>query len=144
VALIVVAVVLQAGCAGPEAVQGNKAAERSGTLIGPAGGTIELHDGDRLVSVVVPPDALVGFLFITVERTVDEVPGALGSTYDIGPSGTRFDKPVLVTITSSERGRTPLQPRYRLATRSSDENSNWELLEPAARTPGRSLDGPRT
>lgn len=67
--------------------------------VGPAGGTVSGPNGTR---VVVPAGALSAPVVITITPTAARPlpPGmqGLGSTYDLGPTGTSFALPVTVTL----------------------------------------------
>lgn len=80
-------------------------------IIGRNGGTITAQKGN--ISVSIPPGALRGNKRITVapnksDVTIDLKPGTprdaflLDAAYDLGPPGTRFLKPVQVTIGLSQ------------------------------------------
>lgn len=70
-----------------------------GSLIGAAGGTVTSADGN--VSVVIPAGALAQPTPITIAPAAIIPASAVvvaGSAYNLGPSGTQFAQPVMVTI----------------------------------------------
>ncbi len=75
-----------AGAIGPVAAQ----------TIGATGGTITSADG--ALTVAVPPGALGTDLKITVQEITAPAPGAIGKTYEIGPTGTQFEMPVTLSF----------------------------------------------
>lgn len=62
-------------------------------VIGPAGGAVKSPDG--LFELVVPSGALVKTILFSVTPT-SAPPGNLGPAYDIGPTGTVFEKEVIL------------------------------------------------
>jgi hypothetical protein len=62
--------------------------------IGPAGGTVGLG----ALTITIPPDALDRTVTISITPTTPPVPGSIGQTYEIGPTGTTFLKPVTIAI----------------------------------------------
>jgi hypothetical protein len=64
--------------------------------IGAAGGQVTTSDGD--LSIVVPAGALAKDTVITVEEVPAPASGAIGKTYEIGPTGTQFLAPVTLSL----------------------------------------------
>ena len=64
--------------------------------IGAMGGTVTSADG--ALTVAVPPGALGTDLKITVQEISAPEPGAIGKTYEIGPTGTQFEMPVTLSF----------------------------------------------
>ena len=64
--------------------------------IGAMGGTVTSADG--ALTVAVPPGALGTDLKITVQEITAPAPGAIGKTYEIGPTGTQFEMPVTLSF----------------------------------------------
>ena len=75
-----------AGCGG-----GNAPA-----VIGPAGGVVTSNDSKA--SVMIPAGALSQQTKITVNAVPSTPTGNIGTAYEVGPSGTTFDKPVTISI----------------------------------------------
>lgn len=71
--------------------------------VGPEGGTLRCGEEDGL-RIMIPEGALTE----PVEITVDVEPardGSVGPVYEIGPSGTRFARPVTLELSLGEAGR---------------------------------------
>jgi hypothetical protein len=68
----------------------------SSTTIGPAGGSIRSDDG-RL-TLRVPAGALSQPVALSVQTATNDAPNAVGSGYQILPSGTAFAKKALLTL----------------------------------------------
>ena len=68
----------------------------STTVIGAAGGTAE--SPDKKAELTIPAGALPADVTITITAAAKSPPGNVGPAYDIGPDGTKFTKPVTLTI----------------------------------------------
>jgi hypothetical protein len=66
--------------------------------IGANGGTFGV-DG---ITVSVPPGALDHDITISITPIDPPVPGALGQAFEIGPTGTHFSQPILITFAYSD------------------------------------------
>src|SRR5947209_8192135 len=64
--------------------------------IGAMGGSSTSADG--ALTVAVPAGALGTDLEISVEEIASPAPGAIGKTYEIGPTGTQFEMPVTLSF----------------------------------------------
>ncbi len=62
--------------------------------IGTRGGTVE--SANESVTVMIPAGALASEVELTITEVADPVGGALGTVYEIGPTGTEFAVPVSV------------------------------------------------
>ena len=65
-------------------------------LVGPSGGALSSSDGNLAVSI--PPGALPADVTITTEPATAPAQGAVGTVYEIGPTGTQFAMPVTLTL----------------------------------------------
>lgn len=65
--------------------------------IGPAGGTVSSPDGQA--RLVVPPNALSDMVAMTITPVGTPPAGAVGTVYDIRPSGTQLSPPATLTLT---------------------------------------------
>ncbi len=96
------------GCPGPvPAVPGE-------AEIGPAGGAVQSVDGR--VTLDVPAGALDRSVRLYVRLGGTSVPGTVGPTYDIGPSGTAFAAPATVTFVVDDVFDVDELGRARVAT----------------------------
>ncbi len=64
--------------------------------IGATGGNLSSTDG--VLTVSIPSGALDANTVIRVEEIPAPVPGAIGKTYEIGPTGTQFKSPVTLSF----------------------------------------------
>jgi hypothetical protein len=64
--------------------------------VGPSGGQVATSDG--ALTVTVPAGALPANTHITITEIQSPAPGAIGKTYDIGPTGTQFPVPVTLSF----------------------------------------------
>jgi hypothetical protein len=64
--------------------------------VGPAGGALTSSDG--ALTVTVPAGALSADVNLTIAPEASPPAGAIGTTYDIGPSGTNFAMPVTIRL----------------------------------------------
>jgi hypothetical protein len=109
-----------------------------GAPVGPQGGTLSLDGGD--VTVVVPQGAVRGDVVITADPVPASQEGTLGA-YDFGPDGTRFEKPITITLPypASLQGVSAAD----LALYWKDETTgNWlPLQNPVVNTQERTVSG---
>jgi len=115
---------LLAACASDDPAADPKDDPPAGTAIGADGGEVSSADG--LVAVTFPPGALSESTTITVEPSATSSPGALGPTYELGPSGLSFPEPVEVVFSfdTADLGDVDLAD-LRVATLGPD---GWEPL----------------
>jgi hypothetical protein len=66
------------------------------TMVGPTGGMASSSDGQ--LEVTIPAGALPANVAITVQAASAPATGALGTVFDIGPTGTQFATPVTMTF----------------------------------------------
>ena len=64
--------------------------------VGPLGGIVGSLDTD--VHLQIPEGALGQRVTITIAPTLAAIPGAIGTAYEIGPTGTTFAQPVTLTF----------------------------------------------
>jgi hypothetical protein len=64
--------------------------------VGPAGGQVSANGGR--VRLTIPPGALAMDKDITIAQINSPASGNVGPVYDIGPSGTQFAQPVLISL----------------------------------------------
>jgi hypothetical protein len=86
---------LAAGCSSGASKNVNEGQPAS-KVVGTSGGTVASTDGT--VAVVLPPGALAGNVTITVAPAEPPSVGAIGTTYEIGPTGTQFAMPVTMKL----------------------------------------------
>ncbi|HXU04737.1 MAG TPA: hypothetical protein VN903_27430 [Polyangia bacterium] len=65
-------------------------------LVGPSGGAVSSSDGNLAVNI--PAGALPADVTITTEPAAAPATGAVGTVYEIGPTGTQFAMPVTLTL----------------------------------------------
>src|SRR5438552_4693684 len=65
-------------------------------MVGPSGGALTSSDGQ--LAVDIPAGALTGAVTITTEPAAAPAAGAVGTVYEIGPTGTQFAMPVTLTL----------------------------------------------
>jgi hypothetical protein len=63
--------------------------------VGAVGGTLTTPDG---VAIEIPAGALAAETTVTVTRTGPPTQGTVGSTYELGPDGTKFAQAVTLTL----------------------------------------------
>src|SRR4051794_28629791 len=66
------------------------------TVVGMSGGALMSSDGNLAVNI--PAGALPGNVTITTEPAAAPAEGAVGTVYEIGPTGTQFAMPVTLTL----------------------------------------------
>ena len=93
-------------------------------LVGPSGGALSSSDGNLAVSI--PPGALGADVTITTEPATAPATGAVGTVYEIGPTGTQFAMPVTLTLhyDAAELG-SAAESSLRVATYA---GGSWQLL----------------
>jgi hypothetical protein len=64
--------------------------------VGTAGGTVTTSDG--ALAIRIPAGALAGNTTITVQSASAQAAGAIGTVYEIGPTGTQFASPVTLSF----------------------------------------------
>ncbi|MFZ5467895.1 MAG: hypothetical protein ACOZIN_00545 [Myxococcota bacterium] len=74
---------------------GNAPGEATGS-VGPRGGTVCVED--RRICLDVPSGALENEVGFRIQLSSTPAPGAIGDTWDIGPTGTTFLSPARVAI----------------------------------------------
>ncbi len=102
------------------------ACSNEGVTIGPRGGTIVSNDGR--FSLEVPAGALSREVDITIAEadcTTMDLPGAIGSCYQLGPRGTGFLHPATVTYEIDEELDGLAADSLALSVR---HNADWNLL----------------
>src|SRR3954454_24489519 len=65
-------------------------------MVGPSGGAVSSSDGKLAVNI--PAGALPADVTITTEPAAAPAMGAVGTVYEIGPTGTQFTMPVTLTL----------------------------------------------
>lgn len=91
-ARVVAALTLSVLACKPDAVEPPPAPQ----IIGGAGGTA--RSGDGRLSMTLPAGAVASDLGITVQAMAAAPAGAVGTAFEIGPSGTQFLTPATVTL----------------------------------------------
>ncbi len=66
------------------------------TVVGMTGGAVTSSDGK--LALAIPAGAVGGNVTITTEPATPPAAGAVGTVYEIGPSGTQFAMPVTLTL----------------------------------------------
>lgn len=97
---LVLAVLLLTACGGGGGGGKEPPPGGGGQVIGSNGGTKTSDDGKA--SVEIPPDALSEEKAITVAPASNPPNGNIGTAYEFGPSGTKFAKPVTITLKYNE------------------------------------------
>src|SRR6478609_11061013 len=85
-----------AGCGGGGSNQHPGGGMPTMKMVGPAGGAVSSSDGKLAVSI--PAGALPADVNVTTEPVEAPAAGAVGTTYEIGPTGTQFAMPVTLTL----------------------------------------------
>jgi hypothetical protein len=97
--------------------------EMTSTPVGTTGGTASSSDGS--LKVVIPAGALPSNLTVTVEPAASPG-GELGTTYEIGPTGTQFAMPVTLTLDYAGIALNgTAESSLRVATHTA---SGWQIL----------------
>ena len=84
------------GCGGGSNQQPPGGAMPTTQMVGPSGGAVSSSDGNLAVSI--PAGALPADVTITTEAAAAPAAGAVGTVYEIGPTGTQFAMPVTLTL----------------------------------------------
>jgi hypothetical protein len=117
---------LAAGCGGghPPAATGPTAS----AVVGTAGGTVMTADG--ALKVAIPAGALPADVTVTVTPTSAPGGGAVGTVYEIGPTGTQFSSPVTLSLHyDSANLNGASEGSLRVATFA---GGSWQILAGAA------------
>ena len=93
--------VVLAGCGGGGGGGGGAGGHPPGgmptaTVVGMTGGAVTSSDGK--LALAIPAGAVGGNVTITTEPATPPAAGAVGTVYEIGPSGTQFAMPVTLTL----------------------------------------------
>src|SRR5262245_59600406 len=88
--------VVAAACSSSETNTTGPGTSTGQGTVGPSGGQVATSDG--VLTVNVPAGALAGDTNITIIEIASPAAGAVGKTYEIGPSGTQFSAPVTLTF----------------------------------------------
>jgi len=93
-------------------------------VVGTAGGMVESADG--ALQVAIPAGALPSDVMMTIEAASAPGNGAVGTVYEIGPTGTQFAMPVTLTFDYSAVALNGTPPSaLRVATFASGD---WQVL----------------
>lgn len=139
VAAVAGLVPLLAACPGlaPPGPSGGGSA--GGTVIGSGGGTS--HSADGLAVLDVPAGALAADVTVTFAPTAKPLYGSVAAAFDIGPTGTTFQKDATLTL-----GYDPAQlpagvtaPQLAVAE---DVNGSWVMLPTSAGAAPNTLSAP--
>ena len=84
------------GCGGGGSSQPTPGGMPTMTMVGPSGGSVSSTDGNLAVNI--PAGALPADVTITTEPAEAPAAGAVGTVYEIGPTGTQFAMPVTLTL----------------------------------------------
>jgi hypothetical protein len=117
---------LAAGCGGGHqpAVTGPTAS----AVVGTSGGTVMTADG--ALTVAIPAGALAADITVTVTPVSSPGGGALGTVYEIGPTGTQFSSPVTLLLHYDSGNLNGVsEGSLRVATFAA---GNWQILAAAA------------
>src|SRR6266540_1190787 len=120
--LAVILVGLVASCGGgtPTPSGGGMAMK----VVGTTGGAIASTDGQ--LALVIPAGAVSGDVTVTVAPAEAPASGAVGEVYEIGPTGTQFAKPVVLTLKYGTASLGSTSPSLlRVATYA---GGAWQLL----------------
>ncbi len=114
-----------AGCGSSLPTQGG---EMTSAVVGPSGGMLASSDG--ALQVAIPAGALPSNVTVTIVPTTPPGSGALGTTYEIGPTGTQFAMPVTLTFDYGATSLGGIDPSLlRVATFAA---GSWQILSAAA------------
>ena len=89
-------------------------------------------DGQRVV-IDVPPGAVEQPTTFSASLSQVTAPGILGPVFELGPSGLRFERPVIVYLPSPDDGAGAVLLKHRLVTKPS--GGAWERLSPKTSPP---------
>ncbi len=93
-------------------------------VVGTTGGAIASTDGQ--LALVIPAGAVSGDVTVTVAPAEAPASGAVGEVYEIGPTGTQFAKPVVLTLKYGTASLGSTSPSLlRVATYA---GGAWQLL----------------
>jgi hypothetical protein len=85
-----------AGCGGGGSSQHPGGGMPTMKMVGPSGGAVSSSDGNLAVNI--PAGALPADVTVTTEPVEAPAMGAVGTVYEIGPTGTQFAMPVTLTL----------------------------------------------
>jgi collagen type VII alpha len=123
---VCVAMVLGAAACGSSLPTQNK--EMTSAVVGPSGGMLASSDG--ALQVAIPAGALPSNVTVTIVPTTPPGSGAIGTTYEIGPTGTQFAMPVTLTFDYGATSLGGVDPSLlRVATFAA---GSWQLLSGAS------------
>jgi hypothetical protein len=88
--------VVLAGCGGGGPGGHPPGGMPTATVVGMTGGAVTSSDGKLALSI--PPGAVGSNVTITTEPATPPAEGAVGTVYEIGPTGTQFAMPVTLTL----------------------------------------------
>src|SRR5688572_22483228 len=113
-----------AGCGGGGPGGHPPGAMPTATVVGMSGGAVASSDGKLALSI--PAGAVGGDVTITTEPATPPAAGAVGTVYEIGPTGTQFAMPVTLTLryTAADVAGMP-ESSLRVATFA---GGSWQLL----------------
>jgi hypothetical protein len=119
-------VLLAAGCGGGH--QPAATGPTASAVVGASGGTVATADG--ALTVAIPAGALAADVTVTVTPTSSPGGGAVGTVYEIGPTGTQFSAPVTLSLHYDAASLNGAAERsLRVATFAA---GNWQILAGAA------------
>ncbi len=126
--LCVALVLAAAGCGSSLPTENN---EMTSAVIGTAGGMLASSDG--MLRVAIPAGALPGDVTVTIVPTTPPGSGAIGTVYELGPTGTQFAMPVTLSFAYSPTSLGPTDPSLlRVATFAA---GSWQILSGASMDP---------
>ena len=126
--LCVALVLAAAGCGSSLPTENN---EMTSAVIGTAGGMLASFDGT--LRVAIPAGALPGDVTVTIVPTTPPGSGAIGTVYELGPTGTQFALPVTLSFAYSPTSLGTTDPSLlRVATFAA---GSWQILSGASMDP---------
>ena len=136
--LCVALVLAAAGCGSSLPTEND---EMTSAVIGTAGGMLASSDGT--LRVAIPAGALPGDVTVTIVPTMSPGSGAIGTVYELGPTGTQFAIPVTLTFGFSPNSLGTTDPALlRVATFAA---GSWRILSGASLDPkGLTVSGTTT
>ena len=132
---------LALGFAGCGSSLPTESTQMTSEVVGTAGGMLASSDG--FLRVAIPAGALPADVTLTIVPTTPPGSGAIGTVYEIGPTGTQFAIPATLTFAYSATSLGATDPSLlRVATFAA---GSWQILSGASLDPkGETVSGTTT
>ncbi|MBI3180718.1 MAG: hypothetical protein HYZ28_01100 [Myxococcales bacterium] len=129
--LFILLAALASAC-GKSACRGSAPAE---VAVGPEGGSLKVAAGAGSVTIEVPAGALDEEVRLWARAVPERLPGAASPAVELGPHGTRFNKPVAIRFSPGPADVPPALPLASLKVATQEER-RWAFLPTRLPSPG--------